>query len=250
MADAHLLNAVPELATDPVWLSLDAVVGTSMEIGGTLLTDDAIPETLVVVAGAGTTSVLCNRDDAGDFGSSGTPAHLPGVGVTYTPPAAGGTPGISPVLAVSRTVSASGASNADARIIADTSAGTGQAQAGTRAISVDGGSSHNIHSAEIPDAGGIALAAVEAYRGDLDRFYGFEARAGGGSEGVYITDGNDSQGAAGDVLAGGGAAGKASWQAIGAVLIAGGNQAAHVANGSTVDQLRDALVAAGLMAAS
>lgn len=246
MADAHLLNAVPELATDPVWLSLDAIVGVSTQVGGTLLTDDAIPETLVVVAGAGTTSVLCNRDDADDFGGDGTPAHLPGVGVTYTAPAAGG--------GTLATVLAAGNDPDGHDIQAANGPGFGT---GAHLTVGPGGS----------DAAGGGGAALQGGAGELG-FHGGVARLGGGSgnaggfvgaaitayggqaaePGELVIQTAGSLGVAGQVPTSDG--NYTTWADLVAVLIAGGHQAAHVANGSTVDQLRDALIAAGLMAAS
>src|SRR5258708_6755237 len=55
---ARLLNNIPAVATDPVWVTLDGVVGSSEEVGGTLTID---AEALTVIEGAGTSSLRANR---------------------------------------------------------------------------------------------------------------------------------------------------------------------------------------------
>lgn len=86
MADTYMLSGLPPLATNPTWISVTAPVGTSDQIGGSLLTDDDIPETLTLLSGAGGTWLYVNRENPGDFGPTGLPEHLPGTGLTYTAP--------------------------------------------------------------------------------------------------------------------------------------------------------------------
>jgi len=208
------------VGTDTTTADLDGPIGTIGDIGGTVAIDS---ETLTVVAGHGSRLLVVDR-------GSSPAAHAVGASVSYSSPTGSG--GVS-VTDGTTTVN-------PATQLTFPSSGVVAGGAGEAVV-------HPQWTVEESTVQFVSKAPGASYLSALILF----AAGGDMSDATAKLQVNDGAGAnAAEVLLDG---------VAGSIAITGttltwngdpiGTQAAHLANGSTVDQLLAALIASGLMAA-